>query len=74
MARKKRAEERKQNVRGAAPQTTGDNTTENPDRGRIAGRAYELYLARGAEDGRAMDDWLSAEQELSKRGRTSGKP
>ena len=30
----------------------------------IARRAYELYLARGRQDGRAADDWLRAEQEL----------
>jgi DUF2934 family protein len=35
----------------------------SPDR--IAARAYELYLARGAADGRDFDDWLAAEQELS---------
>jgi len=28
-------------------------------------RAYELYLARGAGDGAAMDDWLNAERELN---------
>ena len=30
----------------------------------IARRAYELFLARGAQDGRALDDWLQAEREL----------
>ena len=30
----------------------------------IALRAYELYLARGASDGQALDDWLQAEREL----------
>jgi Protein of unknown function (DUF2934) len=34
-------------------------------RERIAARAYELYLQRGAGDGRATDDWLEAERELS---------
>ncbi len=32
---------------------------------RIAARAYELYLARGASDGMDFDDWLTAERELS---------
>jgi DUF2934 family protein len=32
---------------------------------RIAARAYELYLARGGEDGMAIEDWLAAERELS---------
>jgi hypothetical protein len=31
---------------------------------RIARRAYELYLARGGEDGQDIDDWLQAEREL----------
>ena len=28
-------------------------------------RAYEIYLARGGEDGRAVEDWLAAERELT---------
>ncbi len=31
----------------------------------IARRAFELYVARGREDGRDIDDWLRAERELS---------
>jgi hypothetical protein len=31
---------------------------------RIAKRAYELYVAGGYRDGRALDDWLVAEREL----------
>jgi len=27
-------------------------------------RAYEIYLQRGGEPGREMDDWLQAEREL----------
>jgi hypothetical protein len=30
----------------------------------IARRAYEIYQSRGAAHGRALDDWLQAEQEL----------
>ena len=30
----------------------------------IAERAYALYLARGCEPGRDLNDWLQAEQEL----------
>jgi hypothetical protein len=30
----------------------------------IAARAFELYLARGCQDGRDLDDWLQAEREL----------
>ena len=31
----------------------------------IRGRAYELYLARGAQPGRELEDWLHAERELT---------
>jgi len=36
-------------------------------RDEIAQRAYDLYQARGAEDGRDVDDWLRAERELRER-------
>jgi Protein of unknown function (DUF2934) len=29
-------------------------------------RAYEIYLQRGGEPGREMDDWLKAERELER--------
>lgn len=39
---------------------------DNADYGdRVAQRAYELYLARGASDGQDFDDWLTAERELA---------
>lgn len=31
----------------------------------IAARSYELYLARGQQDGHDVEDWLAAEAELS---------
>jgi hypothetical protein len=37
------------------------------DRDRIASRAYELYVERGGRDGQDVDDWLTAERELSGR-------
>jgi len=30
----------------------------------IAKRAYEIYQARGCNDGADLDDWLQAEREL----------
>ena len=30
----------------------------------IAERAYELYVARGGEHGRDLEDWLRAEKQL----------
>ena len=32
---------------------------------RIAERAYELYISRGCEEGRDLEDWLKAERELT---------
>jgi hypothetical protein len=52
----------------AAPQSASDTTVGVPDPDRIAMRAYELYLARGAGDGADMDDWLNAERELANGG------
>jgi hypothetical protein len=31
----------------------------------IARRAHELYVERGRQDGRALEDWVRAEKELS---------
>jgi hypothetical protein len=31
----------------------------------IARRAFEVYCARGGQPGRALDDWLQAERELT---------
>lgn len=30
----------------------------------IEARAHEIYLARGAEPGHELDDWLQAEREI----------
>jgi len=35
-----------------------------PTRDQIQLRAYKLYLRRGGEDGRDVEDWLAAEAEL----------
>ena len=32
----------------------------------IRHRAYEIYLARGEQPGRGLDDWLQAERELQR--------
>jgi Protein of unknown function (DUF2934) len=31
----------------------------------IEQRAYEIFVERGSEDGRSMEDWLAAEKELA---------
>ncbi len=53
-------------------QSAGNTIAGNIDRAQVARRAYELYLERGATDGRDMDDWFTAERELAGSGyRTS---
>jgi Protein of unknown function (DUF2934) len=44
-----------------------------PDHEQIARYAYELFLSRGAEDGRDLQDWLEAERRLTKAPQRSGK-
>lgn len=49
-----------------------DEATESSasiERDRIAERAYELYISRGRQDGRELEDWLAAERELTTHGR-----
>jgi hypothetical protein len=56
----------------AAPQAipakaaeTAEASTANAARDEdIRRRAYEIYLARGEQPGRDLDDWLQAEHEL----------
>jgi len=50
-----------------APQNGGGTPAATIDRDLLAQRAYELYLARGGEDGRDLEDWLTAERELQER-------
>jgi hypothetical protein len=38
--------------------------TQAPTPEDIRVRAYEIYLARGAQPGREVDDWTQAEREL----------
>jgi len=50
--------------------TASDRATQSPaqpatvSNGDVAHRAYDVYLARGREDGHDVDDWLQAEREL----------
>jgi hypothetical protein len=37
----------------------------------IRERAYELYEARGREDGHDLEDWLRAEEEITQKKRRS---
>jgi len=49
------------------PANETPNETNRPSElgdGAIARRAYELYCARGCEDGHDVEDWLTAEREM----------
>jgi hypothetical protein len=46
----------------AAPSTNTEHPSFLTDE--IARRAYEIYLARGAEDGHDIEDWIAAEREI----------
>jgi hypothetical protein len=41
----------------------------------IEKRAYAIYLRRGGQDGKDLDDWFAAEQELAlERGQEESQP
>ena len=42
-----------------------DTSEPNVTHEEIEMRAYEIYLRRGGGDGRDLDDWVAAEQELA---------
>jgi hypothetical protein len=50
---------------GEATMTKDTGGRERPSRDEIASLAYQLYETRGRSDGGDVDDWLSAEQELT---------
>jgi hypothetical protein len=50
---------------GKTPVTTTPAPTRNvPSHEQIARRAYELFLARGGQNGSPEQDWFQAEREL----------
>jgi hypothetical protein len=49
---------------GTTAKAASAAVTPAPTHEEIAKRAYELYLARGAEHGHAEEDWTRAESEL----------
>jgi len=54
-------------LNGPIPAVSG--THFEPSEEMIRFRAYELFLARGGEHGRHLDDWLAAERELREKAR-----
>jgi len=67
--RKKRSEIQSSDPTVAAAKISSNGDSHPVDRERVASRAYELYVARGGRDGRDVDDWLTAERELTERDR-----
>ncbi len=49
---------------GKKPPTTAPSEPQNLEE-EIRLRAYELYEERGREDGRDVEDWLRAEEEVA---------
>jgi hypothetical protein len=47
-----------------APAPAAPRAPKEPRIERIARRAHEIYVARGGEHGKALDDWLRAEREI----------
>ena len=45
-------------------QQPAQKAANTPTHEQIARRAYEIFVARGHQHGRQMDDWLQAEREL----------
>ena len=54
----------KKNGNKSQNQITNSTAETNPFREKIEARAHEIYLARGAEPGHELEDWLQAEQEI----------
>jgi len=54
-----------QNEASRKPPPSVSSESRLPAEEQIRIRAYELYEARGREDGHELEDWLEAESELS---------
>ncbi len=50
-----------------ARSATARKVTYVPSEAEIRERAYQIFLNRGAQPGRELDDWLQAERELKER-------
>ena len=61
MKRSNKANDKTMKVSAAEPDRV-TRTLVSPER--IAARAFVLYLARGGEPGRELEDWFRAEAEL----------
>jgi hypothetical protein len=60
----KTSRRRSDNVLNMPVDAAGPSTPAVASDEEIARRAYDLYCARGCEDGRDFDDWVEAERQL----------
>ena len=56
--------EKKVGVRKIRSAAVEVSSQPSPGADAIAARAYQLFLERGCEHGRELEDWLAAEREL----------
>ncbi|MGH9684219.1 MAG: DUF2934 domain-containing protein [Candidatus Acidiferrales bacterium] len=50
-----------------------DIRTKSPSREETERRAYEIYVARGRQSGRDIEDWFAAEDELAQQATTESR-
>jgi len=58
----------KNNKNGSQNPMTNSSLEDIPRLEEIEALAHEIYLARGAEAGHELDDWLQAEREIMEWG------
>ncbi len=63
-----RTKRKDRNMKQKAKEHQTSMSEHDPNQDEVARRAYELYQARGAQPGHALEDWLDAEQEVNNRG------
>jgi hypothetical protein len=62
--RNRMAEPQATSIQAETPEASVGNAARDED---IRRRAYEIYLERGEQPGRELEDWLQAERELEGR-------
>lgn len=62
---------KKQRASATTPKKTQSARSPEQSDERVRRRAYELYELRGKQNGQDLDDWLTAEAELSATARSA---
>ena len=65
-SREAMSKSRRDQTRPKSEASMAERSTQPPDSrmNRIAERAHEIYVTRGGEHGKALEDWLQAEREI----------